>query len=340
MHFGLLISFLTLMVTGVVSYLFPFSIINTRIHIVFAAMTLFFVGYHLIHKYVYFSKAITHTNKRTRQLILLVLCVGTLVFVGAIQNAPPASLLMDGSYEARHQKEILRASPYTATQFIDNKVHTVRTFEQNTEQTNKQVALDIEVRLPLTQKYKPAIAIWAESTTGALIETLYLSPELAYSDSPTWHGHKVKRNQVLPIWRSRFTLVSGLAPNGDIDASTGATDTHRFSLAKYFEQADSEYLIFFEINQPFDTNSDWTNKILGQPSVVYSAYMEHSDLKTYAILELTGHGGSEQAGGELHYNLDTITTAKQLVELVLVAGAKLEPSKNINPSLPNSSVKP
>ncbi len=322
MNYGLLISFVILMVTGIIAYLLPFSLNNTRVHIVFAFATIFFIGYHLTQKYGYFPKAITRTSLRTRQLLLLILCILIFVLVSALQNIAPISKFMDWSYESRHQREILRVSPNTATQIIENNLHTVRSFEPKEDDTQRAVALDIEVRMSAQITHKPAIAIWAESTTGALIETLYLSPELAYSDSPTWHGQTVNRSKILPIWRSRFTLISGLEPNGTIDGSTGATANHTFSLKKYFSQAEQEYLIFFEINQPFDTNKDWQDKLLGQPSVVYSTYMEHSDLKKYAILELTGHGGSNNLGGGIEYELDTITTAKELVDLILISGAK------------------
>ncbi|MDU0355296.1 hypothetical protein RS130_16525 [Paraglaciecola aquimarina] len=334
MHFALLMSFVTLTITGVVAYTLPFSLINTRLHILFATSTLFFVLYHLLHKYGYFLKTLTRSSLISKRLLVLLSCMWMALIVAGWNNLMPVNQLVDFSYEARHQKEILRSSEYTATELLDDSLRTVRIMQTDktdiaseTSPTTKALhtALNIEVRLPNLTKLKPAIAIWAESTTGALIETLYLSPELAYSDNPSWHGHAVKRNQVLPVWRSKYTLVSGLDPNGNIDASTGATDTHSFSLNKYFQLDEREYVIYFEVNFAFDPNEEWPDKFLGQPSVLYSAFMEHGEQKQYAILELTGHGGTMEKGktsGEIHYDLDSITTAKQQVDLVLVAGSK------------------
>ncbi|MCP4885240.1 MAG: hypothetical protein GY904_01295 [Planctomycetaceae bacterium] len=38
----------------------------------------------------------------------------------------------------------------------------------------------------------------------------------------------------------------------------------------------------------------------------------------YAILELTGHGGGAENNGNIQYDLGDITTAKDLVDLLLV----------------------
>ena len=46
-NLGLLLSFTTLAVTGVMSFVLPFSITTTRVHIVFGLATLVLVGMHL-----------------------------------------------------------------------------------------------------------------------------------------------------------------------------------------------------------------------------------------------------------------------------------------------------
>lgn len=322
MNYSLLIAFFILLITGIIAYLQPFSLLNTRLHILSATITIFFIAYHLAQKYSYFIKSVTRAHKKTGQLLILLLCCWTLLLIATFQNGQPAQILMANSYEARHQKEIVRQSQYTATQTWSDALQTVRLNSQNPKELTgeQQVALSVEVRFPDIDEIKPAIAIWAESTTGSLIETLYLSEALAYSDTPNWHGHDVNRAEVLPIWRNRYTLYSGLSPDGKIDATTGATDNHSFSLQKYFTEKSGEYVIYFEMNVPFDTNDNWKHKVLGQPSVLYSAYMEHNENSQYAVLELTGTGDSS---GQINYDLSSITTAKELVELILANGRRM-----------------
>jgi hypothetical protein len=69
---------------------------------------------------------------------------------------------------------------------------------------------------------------------------------------------------------------------------------------------------------PQDPNADWDDKKLGQPSVLYSAYVEHREGRKYQLLELTGHGGAADKSGQIHYDMSNITSAKQLIDIVLI----------------------
>ena len=55
-NFGLLFSFVTLAVTGVLSFVLPFDLPTTRIHIVFGLVTLILVGLHLYSRVPYFKQ--------------------------------------------------------------------------------------------------------------------------------------------------------------------------------------------------------------------------------------------------------------------------------------------
>ena len=72
--------------------------------------------------------------------------------------------------------------------------------------------------------------VWAESTIGSMIETLFLEQSLAYSEVPLWEDYRTQRSHILPLWRHRYTLFSGISPSGEIDAVSGATEAHRFAL--------------------------------------------------------------------------------------------------------------
>ena len=62
------------------------------------------------------------------------------------------------------------------------------------KEVNQQKALAVHLNFSEKLKSKPALAIWAESKAGTLIETLYISPELAYSEKVNWEGEKLSVN--------------------------------------------------------------------------------------------------------------------------------------------------
>ncbi|MCP4509801.1 MAG: hypothetical protein GY826_25790 [Fuerstiella sp.] len=152
-----------------------------------------------------------------------------------------------------------------------------------------------------------------------MIETLYLERELAFADTVDWHGALTRRNHILPIWRNRYTAISGIGPDGKVDAVSGATDTHSFALDRYLVPGrDNDFIVCVEVNVPADPSDNWPDPQIGQPSLLYTAYIKVDKAERYAILELTGHGGGAENNGNVRYDFDGITTAKDLVDLLLV----------------------
>ena len=94
----------------------------------------------------------------------------------------------------------------------------------------------------------------------------------------TGAGNPRQRVDILPIWRHQFTLASGVEPDGDIDAYSGATPTHSFSVGRYLEEDPEGFYLSVEVNAPFDANEFYhpnqsedsecfTFPGIGQPSV-------------------------------------------------------------------------
>lgn len=314
-NIGLLFSFLTLAISGLLSFFRPFSLDVTRVHIVFGFLTLVLIGFHLLKKLNYFRKQI---KVNTKVWLWSVLGWGTCLYV-SLYNAFPAKQVIAQSYEANHRKEIIRPAPVVAALKQNRELVVSRQPKEG-----KDTALSVHLTLNPEIKGQPAVAIWAETKAGSMIETLYISPELAYSDLPTWNNQSTPRHKILPVWRHRYTTLSGVDPEGKIDAASGATENHSFSLDTYLNVGDDEYVIFCEINMPQDTNKDWEDQHLGQPSVLYSAYVEHREGRKYQLLELTGHGGAADKSGQIHYDMSDITSAKQLIDLVLVYSRGIE----------------
>lgn len=317
-NFGLLFTFITLAVSGVFAFTAPFSIVNTRIHIAAAIATVILVGLHLVDRTTYFKRHLfgpSGSTRLSRIALVSMTVLWSLVLAASYYNWSPVRQLMDQGYEARQRAAIVRSSPLVGFQAADE----IRLIARNGgEKADASVALHLKFGPAVQAAAPPAIAVWAETTTGSMIETLYLDEQLAYSETSTWGGKQLPRHRVLPIWRHRYTLVSGVDPYGEVDAFTAATPTHSFTLENYLQLGQQkEFVLWVEINAPHDTNSEFPDPQLGQPSTLYSALIALDAPQPYTILELTGYSDPDSKG-ELRYELERITTAKDLIDLLLV----------------------
>lgn len=323
-NFGLLYAFLTLAFSGVCSFVQPFSITTTRIHVVSAVATVILVGLHLVGRIRYFRSQLkwnvsddSRPGRRIPKWGLGLVTLMWLMVVGlAWSGRGGTERLLSWSYEARHRAEIVRPGNQTGWLQEDGQILISRL--PGNDRDTGAARLALQVRFHQGIGTDTAIAIWTESTAGSLIETLFLSPELAYSDQPTWQGTVVGREQILPIWRHRYTLVSGREPDGTIDVFSGATRSHQFSLHDYLKLGeDKSFVLCVEVNQPGDPNRQFPDPILGQPSILYTALIEMDSEQKYWLLNLTGHGGGSESSGAIQYDLDQLSTSRSLVDLIL-----------------------
>ncbi len=315
-NYGLLFSFITLAVSGVMSFLRPFSQVTTRIHIVFGLLTLILVGCHLAARLPYFKRTLQSTPRQRggRLRILGVGLVWLALLAVAVTGWAPAESLIRLGYEARKHAIIVRESPLTG--IAEGAAALTIAREPSPE---ADIGISLTVRLNEQLEDLPALAVWAESSSGALIETLYLSGSLAYTDTPDWNGRPTPRHHILPIWRHRYTLLSGVDPNGAVDAVSGATNSHQFTLDSYLVTGeDKSFVLCVEVNAPADPNDAYPDPHLGQPSLLYTAYIKADPESRYVLLELTGHGGGAETGGAIQYDLETCTTAQEIIDLLLV----------------------
>lgn len=316
-NFGLLFAFIGLAVTGVMAFTLPFSITTTRVHIVFGALTLLLVVAHLLSRTRYFSGKLKGKGSSRGMVSAVVLGLGV-VAAASIAGWWPTDAAIALGYESRNRTAIVRESP--AAGFLDTG--STRWIVRKPEEPGLP-SLALAIRFSDDGGPPPAVAAWVESTTGTMIETLYLDEALAYSEQVEWQGVATERHKLLPIWRHRHTMVSGVEPSGEVDLYSAATQTHSFKLEKQLEE-EKEFVICVEVNAVRDPNEAWPDAELGQPSLLYTAYFEPAAGDGYALLELSAHGGGAEEGGTLEYDLDGIDSAKGLVDLLL---AKLGASR-------------
>lgn len=322
-NFGLVFSFVTLGVTGVMGFVLPFDIATTRVHVVFGLLTCLLVGVHIVQRLDYFKAQTVGGAKRsvpTPVLVGMAMVCALLVF-GGLRDWGFIRAVIGLGHETRHRAEIVRPSPLSASLADGGGVRVARQ-----QRGTDNVALQVHVAMNDSVGPRPALAIWAESTTGSMIETLYLSGDVAYSDQPEWQGKVTPRKHILPVWRHRYTLVTGIDPDGKVDGVTGATEHHRFSLDAYLQSDAGEYIIFVEVNAAQDPDAQWLDAHVGQPSVLYSVFVEHGSHARYFLGELIGHGGAAETSGEISYDLDRLSSARSLVDLILVASRPIAES--------------
>ena len=318
-NFGLLFSFLTLAVTGGLAFFRPFSIVSTRVHIMFGVATVVLASLHVASRVGYFKKQLKPKADRhqniSKPLLLGIVAGWGILLAGAITGWAPVGVLIEQGYESKHRSEIVRASPLAG--FMDPATH--QRIVVRSPNKDADVAISLSVGFSKHLDKLPSIAVWAETTTGAMIETLYLDPALAYSKAPVWGGLPTARHHILPLWRHRYTMVSGIDPTGEVDAFSGATATHSFSLDDYLVLGEEKsFVLCAEVNAPADINDTYSDPHVGQPSLLYTALIELDKPQAYTLLELTGHGGGAEKGGSIQYDLEGFTSANQLIDLLLV----------------------
>ncbi|MCG8585345.1 MAG: DUF2271 domain-containing protein, partial [Pirellulales bacterium] len=272
-NFGLLFAFVTLAATGAMAYFLPFSLVTTRVHIVFGLATVVLVGLHLVSRVRYFRSQLSFGGRAaiSKLALLSIVSAWAVLLAIAFKGWEPAESLVAQSYEARNHKQIVRASTLAGFQNLpENRRVVARSAGEDAD-----VAVSLYIGFAESIETPPAVAVWAETTAGTMIETLYIDPALAYTETPTWNGKATPRNHILPIWRHRYTAISGVDPTGDVDGVTGATRTHSFSLDDYLRLGGAkEFVLCVEVNAPADPNEHFTASHIGQPSLLYTAYIE------------------------------------------------------------------
>ena len=121
-----------------------------------------------------------------------------------------------------------------------------------------------------------------------------------------WNGKETERQKLLPIWRHRYTLLTGIDPDGELDLASGATSNHSFSLEKYLKTDGDEYALFVEIKEA------------GFDSVIYSTYVDHSEKKKYRLLEITGNSTPTENSPKGSINYDTENIKNTPLDLGLI----------------------
>lgn len=274
---------------------------------------------------------------RKEFLVVSIALVG--IFAIACYELEPVKLMMDwrASRNALAEKEV---------SFSDYQIY------DHTSGNEPELTVDF---LKGKHFWHPQVAIWLEDSTGKYIETLLVTTSTAkgifYSgrsadnfkeadnNTKIENGAPKRRVDALPYWSHKRGheyqdgLYSPTTEEPLPDAITGATpkDNFYFSSSPSLIQGLNAFKVLVEVNVAFDENEFYSEYdfledslyhggtgLLGQPSVIYSATIRKSDTNRYYVLALQGHGHHSGSSGELIPETKTISTAKYIVERIVV----------------------
>lgn len=202
--------------------------------------------------------------------------------------------------------------------------------------------------------WNPQLAIWIEDSAGNYIETLLVTKSTAqglfYSGRSASNFKEADRAKVeantptrrvdaLPYWshKRNHKYEDGFysPPPGEPlpDGITGATpkDNFYFKTNEFRIDDLQSFRVMVEVNVAFDENEFYSEYdfledslyhagtgLLGQPSLIYGTTVSRQDQQRYYVLSLLGHGHHSGATGELIKDMSTVTTAKYVVERIVV----------------------
>ncbi len=183
----------------------------------------------------------------------------------------------------------------------------------------------------------PTFAIWVEDNKGHMIQPLFVTRAIATGLFPraevaplVWDTlpGKIDRPSALPYYSHKLKAYHNQHHQSDylIDGCSGATPKADFTLNTQLASTQTDtFNILVEVNQTWDWNKYWNNtlypddlnyKYSCQPALVYHARVITTDTTTVYTLTPIGHSHYSGQNGNLYPDLSTITTAKQIFDII------------------------
>ncbi len=182
----------------------------------------------------------------------------------------------------------------------------------------------------------PLMAIWLADESGRYIQTLYVAESIGKGffkrvDRSTgmWQAGEIQRPATLPYWahqrgvKNEYGTFMPTPKQPVPDAYTGATPPGSFVFHLITkEKLSGKYKVYLEINQSWDWNEYWHNnkfpedkeyKTSSQPAIVYEAVIDSKQSGRPIEFKAIGHSHYAGKDGKLYPELNTLTTAKDIV---------------------------
>lgn len=328
----MLFGFLTILITGLLSYAFRYNSLLSSVHTVFG---LLFVVYGILHLKNNLKPLINYFKQRSMRKVV----VGTVLLIpftilSLMIGLPPVQSVIDAGYALKELRPIDR--------------ETITTLNTRFEAKGKKLTVEVKAGdsysgpgpkiLGVTTSVIPQMAVWLEDSQGRYLETLYVTKKA--SDSSYLQGffgeEQARRPEALPHWshsrgvRSEDGLLMPSADQPIADALTGATPLASFELQSVSTETSGRVIVKLEINRSFDYNDAYHPDAFpndpiysgtghsAQPSLIYAADIDLDSKEPYQFMRLLGRGHHSGKDGEIYTDLSGITTAKDMVARAII----------------------
>lgn len=328
----MLFGFLTILITGLLSYGLRYNSFLSAVHTIFG---LAFIGFGFFHLKNNLRSALQYlklTRGKRWAFLSVILILATVI--GLAAGLPPFQTVIDAGYALKELKPVDRQLSETLYTRFD--------------QRGKGLSIDVKsgqhysgpgaVILGVTTTAIPQMAVWVEDKQGNYLETLYVTKKASNSSyiQTLFGGEEIRRPEALPHWSFSRGIKSEdglMMPSGRkpiADAITGATPVSSFDLRTITVTECDEVVVKFEINRSFDFNEAYhrnafpTDPIYSgsgssaQPSLIYAATVDLNSDDRYYFMKLMGRGHHSGKDGKIHTDLSGITTAKDMVNRIIV----------------------
>lgn len=174
-------------------------------------------------------------------------------------------------------------------------------------------------------KFPPQFALWIQDSDGNFCQTIFATKK---ASNKKWiFAPKDGRPESLPVWYHSCKNSYASESKNEMDAVSSATPKGGFEIAqKIHLSAEKKYFVYAEVNKSFDYNEFYPKDaeknsaeysgVNGQPSAVYRAEVSFENPE--AKLELIGTGSLDGKSGSIEDKTETLTTAKNLIEKIVV----------------------
>lgn len=183
-------------------------------------------------------------------------------------------------------------------------------------------------------KNAPQIAVWTEDLSGNYLSTIYVSRKIATQGWLMAKGNR--RKEALPHWcHSRGVVYQdGLYLPDKAhplpDRISGATPTKSFDL-KLKNSERQHFVVKIEVNHSTDFNEYYPKNAKegdagysggkegsGQPALIYRAEVNLTGDTNIFEAVLTGHSSPDGSDGEIHTDMDRLTSALNILKRIIV----------------------
>ena len=284
-------TFLVIVISGLLAFFRPFSILVTGLHALMGFVFIFLIFFHVKQNF--------KGMKKSLEISLALYCfLGTALLTGLFLWQPqPIKRILGLSHNG--------GAALDRFQMKENGM-----VYNYTPVENFKFKLEVRAGENYDTVTPPEIAIWLENQSSYHIKTLYTSQ--SKKDLPYW-AWKVEEYEKAKVESEKKSIS-----DKELDAISGATPNSSFDPKDYIlpERKSEPFYLLIEVNQKNDQNESYAD----QPSVLYKVEIDNKFPKAFQVLDIIGYSkfDPEDKAWNAYYPDGSLTTALKLIDSALL----------------------